>query len=90
MIKNVVPIVTELLSKIAVRDHIMDLFSNRMIFNAAFLVDRNKVQDFSEEISKLTETFDSLKIKYTGPWPPFNFVTIKIGVRGVDVVGKKV
>ena len=52
---------------------------DRMILNAAFLVERAREQEFDEcvkEASRRRE--DLLSFKYSGPWPPYNFVNIKL------------
>ncbi len=54
------------------------LFSERLLLNASFLVEKDKVEHFSEEVDKLKDMLTP-KIQYTGPWPPYNFVKIKIG-----------
>ena len=66
------------LSKIAAESKKLRLFSDRLILNAAFLLDRDKVEEFSKMIEKLDFKDNSLKIQYSGPWPPYNFVDIRI------------
>jgi len=72
----------EILNKIAVSSKQGKLFSERLAFNSSFLVDRDKIEEFSKAIEKLIDKYKSLKIKYTGPWPPYNFVDIKIMAKG--------
>lgn len=61
----------------------LDLFSDRLASNMAFLVDRDKIEEFSEAIEPLHNKYDSLRIQYSGPWAPYNFVDIRImGRRG--------
>jgi hypothetical protein len=55
------------------------VIGEKMIMNAAFLVARDKSDDFDRmvhEIGKLHE--GKLTFRYTGPWPPYNFVTIRL------------
>src|SRR6185369_7916547 len=48
---------------------------DKMIMNAAFLIHRDKESDFDEAVNKIAQRFgDRLNFKYTGPWPPYNFV----------------
>ena len=61
------------------------LFSNRLILNSSFLVDKSKIKNFSDEVDKLSNKYKDLKISYSGPWPPYSFVYIKIGAKGIDV-----
>jgi len=54
------------------------LFSERLICNQSFLIEKDKVNIFTENVGKLRKKFKSLKIQYTGPWPAHNFVNIRI------------
>ena len=51
---------------------------DRMIMNAAFLVRRDKEAAFDAIVKKIGATYDKLTFKYTGPWPPYNFVNIRL------------
>jgi glycosyltransferase involved in cell wall biosynthesis len=53
-------------------------FSDRLVLNASFLVDREGVDNFSEEVRSLERDRPYLKFMYSGPWPPYNFVDIRI------------
>lgn len=61
------------------------LFSNRLVLNASFLVEKTLVDQFSQEIEGLQEKYaDKLDLLYSGPWAPHNFVYIKIGADGIS------
>ncbi|PXV85958.1 gas vesicle protein GvpL/GvpF [Lachnotalea glycerini] len=48
-----------------------------MVLNASFLIEKEKLDLFTEELNKLTPSYDEkYMIKFTGPWPPYNFVEI--------------
>jgi hypothetical protein len=51
---------------------------DRMILNAAFLVWRDTEDDFDARVKALGAAHDKLTFKYTGPWPPYNFVNIRL------------
>ena len=51
---------------------------DRMIMNAAFLVRRDKEDDFDAIVKRIGAQHDKLTFKYTGPWPPYNFVNIRL------------
>lgn len=52
---------------------------DRMILNAAFLVERHREKAFDEAVKDISLRYeDLLTFKYTGPWPPYNFVNIKL------------
>lgn len=71
----------ESLGKLAVRTHKGDLFTKRLVLNASFLVDKNRVSEFTERVLELEKKYrqSAMKLNYTGPWPPYNFVNIRIG-----------
>lgn len=55
------------------------IISDRMVINAAFLVDKAKEPDVDAAVRKLDEEFsDRLMFKYVGPVPPYNFVNIVV------------
>jgi hypothetical protein len=49
-----------------------------MIMNAAFLVSRTHEAAFDVRVKELGTRYDKLTFKYTGPWPPYNFVNIRL------------
>src|SRR4051812_38695729 len=62
---------------VASRDN--KVIGDKMIMNAAFLINRDKEGDFDAAVNKVAQKFsDRLNFKYTGPWPPYNFVNIRL------------
>ena len=51
---------------------------DKMIMNAAFLVDRDREPAFDARVKTLGAKYDTLTFRYTGPWPPYNFVNIRL------------
>jgi hypothetical protein len=52
---------------------------DKMIMNAAFLIERQREQEFDAAVNRIAKKFgDRLNFKYTGPWPPYNFVNIRL------------
>jgi hypothetical protein len=51
---------------------------DRMIMNAAFLVARDMEQAFDARVKDVGQRYEKLTFKYTGPWPPYNFVNIRL------------
>lgn len=48
-----------------------------MVLNAAFLINKDKLDMFTEKLNELTPPYDEkYTIKFTGPWPPYNFVEL--------------
>jgi hypothetical protein len=55
------------------------VIGDRMIMNAAFLVERDKADMFDKKVQEIGRRYEGkLKFTYTGPWPPYNFVTIRL------------
>lgn len=52
---------------------------DKMILNAAFLIRRDREQEFDAAVNRVARKFGTrLNFKYTGPWPPYNFVNIRL------------
>ena len=59
------------------------IVSDRMVVNAAFLVDRRNGIQVDDAMRGLHEEFsDRLIFKYFGPVPPYNFVNIVVNWAG--------
>jgi hypothetical protein len=74
--------VTSQLTELSINETENDLFTDRLIVNKSYLVDRNQRGIFDAAIDEIEAEYnDELIIKYTGPWPPYNFVDIHIGAE---------
>ena len=51
---------------------------DKMILNAAFLVEREREPEFDAAVKAIGLRHENLNIRYTGPWPPYNFVNIRL------------
>lgn len=51
---------------------------DKMILNAAFLVARDREAEFDARVKAIGARHDHVNIRYTGPWPPYNFVNIRL------------
>jgi gas vesicle protein GvpL/GvpF len=57
----------------------------KMIMNAAFLVERKRENEFDGAVNKIARKYSKhLTFKYTGPWPPYNFVNIRLKLERVS------
>jgi hypothetical protein len=55
------------------------LITDRMVLNAAFLVDQSREADLDQAVQQLdAEMRERMMFKYVGPVPPYNFVNIVI------------
>jgi hypothetical protein len=68
----------EALRDVAVASRANKPIGDKMIMNAAFLVSRDKEQAFDQRVKQIGAKHDKLTFKYTGPWPPYNFVNIRL------------
>jgi len=56
-----------------------EAMGDRMVVNAAFLVDMSREPEFDRTVSKLDEQFgERVVLKYIGSAPPYNFVNIVV------------
>ena len=75
----------ESLKPVAVASRSNKPIGDRMIMNAAYLVERTREQEFDDAVKALSRKYeDMLSFKYTGPWPPYNFVNIKLRLERAD------
>jgi Gas vesicle synthesis protein GvpL/GvpF len=70
--------VLEQLREVSVASRINKPIGDKMIMNAAFLISRDQETAFDAKVKSIAGRFDKLTFKYTGPWPPYNFVNIRL------------
>ncbi len=66
------------LRDVSVASRINKPIGDKMIMNAAFLIARDQESAFDAMVKLIATRFDKLTFKYTGPWPPYNFVNIRL------------
>jgi len=66
------------LRDVSVASRVNRAIGDKMIMNAAFLVQRDQEPAFDKRIKEIASRFDKLTFKYTGPWPPYNFFNIRL------------
>lgn len=81
------------LRPLAYKTRVNKTITDRMVLNAAFLLDRNREPEFDQAVQGLdAEMGQRLMLKYVGPVPAYNFVNIvvhwddtgqKVGAEGV-------
>jgi hypothetical protein len=55
------------------------VIGEKMIMNAAFLVSREQEKQFDARVQEIAKRHEGkLTFRYTGPFPPYNFVTIRL------------
>jgi hypothetical protein len=70
--------ILDLLRDVSVASRINKPIGDKMIMNAAFLISRDQEGAFDAMVKTIAGKFDKLTFKYTGPWPPYNFVNIRL------------
>ena len=70
--------ILEQLRHVSVASRINKPIGDKMIMNAAFLIARDQEAAFDARVKSIASRFDRLTFKYTGPWPPYNFVNIRL------------
>jgi len=68
----------ESLRDVAVASRANKPIGDKMIMNAAFLVSRDREQAFDAKVKAVGAKYAHLTFRYTGPWPPYNFVNIRL------------
>ncbi|RLQ95485.1 GvpL/GvpF family gas vesicle protein [Falsibacillus albus] len=59
-----------------------DLSGEKMLLNASFLIDRDKEEEFDQIVNQVHEKWkDKVDFSYSGPWPAYNFVNIRLKVE---------
>jgi hypothetical protein len=59
------------------------IIPGKTLLNAAFLIDKEKEAAFDEKVNHLYDRWkDRVDFKYTGPWPVYNFVNIRLRIEG--------
>jgi hypothetical protein len=66
------------LRDVSVASRINKPIGEKVIMNAAFLISRDREAAFDARVKAVASRFDRLMFKYTGPWPPYNFVNIRL------------
>jgi hypothetical protein len=70
------------LAPLALEAKINNTYGERMIMNAAFLVEKVKEASFDQKVNELADQYtDKMTFKYVGTLPPFNFVNIEINTE---------
>lgn len=52
----------------------------KMILNAAFLVSREREEELDRAVEQLKKQHPELTLRYTGPWPPYSFASIRLNL----------
>ncbi|WP_276254239.1 GvpL/GvpF family gas vesicle protein [Halomontanus rarus] len=73
--------VADELEPLSVESTESDLFSDRLVLNRSYLVERVDREAFDEAIARFEDEHDDLLVQYTGPFAPYSFVDVHIGAQ---------
>lgn len=76
--EEIVAEVEERFDRISVNVVENELFSDRLVINRSYLVERENRRVFDEAVGEFENAHEGLIVQYTGPWAPYNFVDIEI------------
>ena len=75
--------ILSVLRKISIDYRTNMTYGDRMLLNAAFLVDKGREKEFDSRMDELATKHEGrIKFSYVGPAPPYNFVNITIHLEG--------
>jgi len=63
-------------SDIAVDNCFTKPLKNNLVFNASYLVVKNRKAEFDKAVEEIKEKNQAYKILYSGPWPAYHFIKI--------------
>ena len=67
---------------VALNMQLKKIFSPLMIFNAVFLIERDKEGEFDRKVDELDQRYGKgIKFIYTGPLAPYSFVDFRIALE---------
>lgn len=59
-----------------------DNIGEKMLMNASFLIDKDREAEFDKKVNEVHDKWkDKAEFKYTGPWPAYNFIDIRLKVE---------
>ncbi len=65
------------------------LKSENLLLNAYYLVEKEKQGDFKEAFERAKNTPGDLKYLFSGPWPPYNFISLTKKPSSLDYLNTK-
>ena len=79
-----IAVVDDYFNKIATEKRLKKLQTESLLLNAAYLVEKDKQDDFKKAFEQLKNAPGDLKFLFSGPWPCYNFVALTRKPASVD------
>lgn len=76
--------IVERLGTVSTASRLCATLDEGMLMNAAFLVGRGREEAFDRRVREIAARHAQWRFRWSGPWPPYNFVQIRLGVEGAD------
>ena len=71
--------IQEALKTVSLDFKVHELMDDKMVINTAFLIDKDRRENFDKKVEELNAKFDEkLNFRCVGPLPPYSFFTIEI------------
>ena len=61
---------------LAAEKKLKKLQTKNLLLNASYLVDKEKQSDFKKAFDHLSRTHGDFQYMFSGPWPPYHFITL--------------
>ncbi len=71
-----ITVVDDYFNRIAGEKKLQKLASEELLLNAAYLVEKEKQNEFKQAFEQLKSAPSDLKYLFSGPWPPYNFINL--------------
>lgn len=81
-----VVVVDDYFGKTACEKKLQKLQTDELLLNAAYLVEKEKQNEFKQAFEQLKSAPSDLKYLFSGPWPPYNFITL---TKSTDIFNRK-
>jgi len=72
--------IVERLGTVSAASRLCATLEEGMLMNAAFLVGRGREEAFDRRVRDIAASHAQLRFRWSGPWPPYNFVQIRLGI----------
>ena len=88
-------VVDDYFNRIAGEKKLQKLVSEDLLLNAAYLVEKEKQNEFKQAFEELRSAPSDLRYLFSGPWPPYNFINLSKkpycfkDFEGIDMLKKE-
>lgn len=79
--------IVERLGAVSTASKLCATIDEGMLMNAAFLVGRGREEAFDRRVRAIAANHAQWRFRWSGPWPPYNFVQIRLGAQGAGSPG---